>query len=125
MAFSANRWLRLVGWDERRILNDALQSAEPLLRRRAKTVMDTIRSNVSTEFPPASEAGEFPHLRSGDFRDSFRIDRIGLGEYSVATDSPYALHLEFGRPGHTAARPSIRRSLLQCRDLFTAVEIHR
>lgn len=64
-----------------------------------------LREVVSTPYPPASQYGEPPHLRTGEGRDAIQVARIreGVGlpdsyEVYVEESGSHMLDLEFGTP---------------------------
>jgi hypothetical protein len=70
---------------------------------------DEIQGNISTQGPPASVPGEFPHKDTGELFSSIYsvINRRALTVRVVAT-APHAKYVE-------ASRPFIRRTLFESR----------
>lgn len=81
---------------------------DPLLERRMGRAMGALRSEikrmVSRPYPPASRPGNYPKLRSGDYKRSIeKYVHMSVSGKSivgrVGTDSPYARRLEYGFVG--------------------------
>ena len=67
----------------------------------AARIVETVIESIGTPFPPPSEPGEPPHVRTGALRRSVRIEREEPGAVYIAvggtgTGVPYAAALEFG-----------------------------
>ena len=81
-------------------LNPALQEA--MLRVGARMV-EAVTESISTAYPPPSEPGEPPHVRTGALLRSVRIDSseqeppsVTVAAGGAGTLVPYAAALEFG-----------------------------
>lgn len=65
-------------------------------------IVSEIEDSISTAWPPPSEPGEPPHVRTGSLRRSVRLDEaetvpgIVIAAGGPGTLVPYAGHLEFG-----------------------------
>jgi hypothetical protein len=114
-AKAAVRWNQ-VGYtrDLRLILQDRLYAV-------GREVVAVVRENIAQVSPPRSQPGDFPHREFGELSASidFRVNRNRL-RVEVFSDSPYALPLELGTR-NMAARPFLRRSLVEARSRVRAV----
>ena len=82
-------------------IEDAEAAITDGLVRGAAKLVETIQDKLGTAFPPASSAGEPPHLRTGALRRSVRIERVDPLEVTISAGGagtlvPYAEYLEFG-----------------------------
>lgn len=84
------------------------------LARRAVQVESRAKELASGAYPPASQPGESPHLRSGRFRSSisWRLGVDSEGLYAdIGSNVEYAGYLETGTD-RMAARPTLKPALL-------------
>jgi hypothetical protein len=85
------------------------------------TVENHARGLISDGFPPASSAGEPPHVRTGALRNSVTHEVIEITEIArIGTNLPYGRHLELGTT-KMAARPWLRRALAETRAAVAAI----
>lgn len=78
------------------------------LEKAAEFYWERLREEVSTPYPPASQPYTSPHLRTGDGRDSIKVDRHAAtidrdGNLSISVDlepvgakGPYMRYLDEG-----------------------------
>lgn len=92
----------------------------------AKMLLEKLRRNISTPYPPASNPGEFPHLRTGNVRMglTFHADFGGMRVF-VTNDyrkkgHPIGKYLEEGT-SIMAARPHMRRTMFEALPLVKAI----
>lgn len=87
----------------------------------AEELRAQVVENISTDAPPHSLPGEFPHQISGELADSIRVetDKRSL-TVRVVADADYALALELGT-ANMSPRPFMRRTMLQMRSRLRAI----
>ena len=109
-------------WRQAAMMAHLLRKAQSLANERARLVADTAKMLVSKPYPPASAAGEPPHLREGDLQESigWRPGRIGKCEAFVYANSPHARILEEGTR-LMEPRPFMRPAIARCRRRFTRI----
>lgn len=66
-----------------------------------------IRANWSGNYPPASDPGNYPAVRTGNLDQRTQVRRVKAGHHQIVNDAEYALPLEYGTV-KMAARPFMR-----------------
>jgi HK97 gp10 family phage protein len=81
---------------------EVMDRADEVLKAVALAIADFLAAHmkvtISTVYPPASNPGEPPALRTGNLQDSIRVEEID-GQVCVVVgddDAYYAIFLEFG-----------------------------
>jgi hypothetical protein len=103
--------IRLVD-NSRAFLKDFEAVIDRRMDRVAEELVEKMKQNVSQPGPEPSAPGEFPHMQSGEFEESFFWQRDTQGGRIVGSSSDHALVLERGS-SRMAARPTIERTLRQ------------
>lgn len=85
-----------------RFIGDVVRMVDARMGKIAAQMRDEIEQELSTPYPPASNPGEPPHLRTGGLKASVFSSRIKAGEYVWG----------FRRVSRDPARPKSDRSLL-------------
>ena len=104
-------------WNGPQVLSIVRKGVKEGMKAAAEFTEEKMKELVSIPYPPASEPGQPPHLRTGDFRDAIthevssdgKIARIGIAK---AADCPYARLLEIGTD-EMAPRPWARTTLIR------------
>lgn len=96
-----------IEWRGEHCARGMLEAATDGVNAGGEMLAQKIRDNISTQGPPASTPGAFPHMASGDLQQSVRaiVDRRRRRCHVVAT-APHAAAVE-------NARPFIRRTYLE------------
>lgn len=82
--------------------------ADDYCKAAADMTRDEIRKSWSGTYPPASQPGKPPAVRTGDLDRSIEVVRIKGSHFKIAVaGAPYALFLEWGT-SKMAARPFMR-----------------
>lgn len=104
--------------------------AESWLDRRMPEVLEAageasvqvIVAELSTPYPPASYAGEFPHRRSGWLRENIGfVIFLADNTVRIISDAAYTIFLEFGTR-KMEARPFLTPAMLKSDHLLPALE---
>ena len=77
-----------------------------------------IRQAISTPYPPASAAGQPPHLRTGELHGSvdYYVTANGVSaDLTLRATADHAVYLEFGTQ-NMAARPFMRPEIARVRN---------
>lgn len=83
-------------------LGDRLITA---LNNTADAIAADAQQSVGTPYPPASEPGEAPHLRTGELQQSIHaVHDVSPTEADVVSDSDHSAAMEFGT-ARVAPRP--------------------
>lgn len=95
------------------VFDDRLGSA-------AEVVATAMRNNLSTDYPPASSPGEFPHRRSGNLQAEVHVEKPGPLVRRIGSSAKHAAYLELGTR-KMAARPWAIKSLMETSQEVTRI----
>lgn len=101
-----------------RVLDASFDGVDAELADLGREIVTDIKASISVPYPPASEPGQPPHMRTGNLRRSYKFrvegarrksrrDRTLTIESDPAIAKDYPLYLEFGT-SRMAARPHVR-----------------
>ena len=106
---SANKPVR-IQFNTGRIIKRERRAMGMAMNAVVKEMQETVRKKISKPYPPASTAGNHPHMRrpSVGLRAQFRVLRKG---FKIFVRMPlYGAYLE-GGTSKMAARPFVRRNI--------------
>lgn len=89
----------------------AAQGSSVGAEQAGELIVDIVQDLLGELYPPASEPGEAPHLRTGDLQESYE-SWINDNVLSIGSDAEYAPYLEFGT-SIMQARPHLRPAIEQ------------
>lgn len=105
----------MLQWNSEKLIEDVTREATFRVNVAALYLTEKIKENISVPVFPRSLPGNFPHMETGELRESIVFDIVTTEagvEAVVSSSIPYADYLERGTRT-MAARPFFRRTFLE------------
>lgn len=104
------------------IEQQALSKAKAWTLESSKALLEDISDHWSGHYPPASQSGQAPAVRSGGLAASVQAEREEGSDPDhpiaiISASAPYAKHLEYGT-SKMAARPFFRPAIARVRQII-------
>jgi hypothetical protein len=104
-------------WHGEELTNVVRTAMLQRLEETGKMVADQVRHNISTLGPPASDPGQFPHIKKGDLYLSIyhKVLVSPRPQVIIGSTVPHAVFLELGTV-KMSPRPFLMRTLFDMRE---------